>query len=141
MPRALSEDLRIRVIRAFEAGASARSAGRRLGIGESTATAWVGRWRRTGSVAAISQKGRRRSPLEAHEAWLLALIVEQPDMTLAEIADRLRRERGLGTALSSVCRFFGRHGISFKKNRVRRRARAAGRGRGAPAVERAATPA
>ncbi len=53
-------------------------------------------------------------PLAA-QAWLLALIVEQPDMTLAEIADRLRRERDLGTALSSWCRFFGWHGISFKK--------------------------
>src|SRR3954447_11321207 len=82
MARAYSSDLRVRVIRAVEGGFSARGAGRRLGIGESTATAWVGRWRRTGSAEAKSQKCRSRSPLKAHTAWLLALIGERADLTL-----------------------------------------------------------
>jgi transposase len=77
MARAYSSDLRIRVIRLVEDGFTARGAGRRLGIGESTATAWVGRWRRTGSAEAKLQKGRSRSPLKPHAAWLLALIGER----------------------------------------------------------------
>jgi|SRR5215467_875952 len=89
MPRAYSGDLRIRVIGAVEGGLSARGAARRLGVGESTATAWVGRWRRTGSSEAKSQKGRSRSPLAAHAPWLLALIAAEADLTLEEIGERL----------------------------------------------------
>ena len=127
MARAYSSDLRVRVIRAVEGGFSARGAGRRLGIGESTATAWVGRWRRTGSAEAKSQKGRSRSPLKAHTAWLLALIGERADLTLEEIRELLG-ERGVGVGVSSIWRFFDRHGISFKKNRARRGAAARRRG-------------
>src|SRR5215831_5911818 len=50
--RAYSGDLRVRVIGAVEGGLSARAAARRLGVAESTATAWVGRWRRRGSSQA-----------------------------------------------------------------------------------------
>ena len=44
MVRAYSKDLRIRVIRsAEENGGSARAAGRRFGVSESSAVKWVGR--------------------------------------------------------------------------------------------------
>ena len=114
MARAYSGDLRVRVIGAVEGGLSARAAARRLGVGESTATAWVGRWRRTGSSQAKSQKGRSRSPLAAHARWLLALIAEHADLTLEEIRERLA-EQGVEAAVSSIWRFYDRHGISFKK--------------------------
>jgi transposase len=104
-----------------------------LGIGESTATAWVGRWRRTGSVEAKSQKGRSRSPLNAHTEWLLALVGERADLTLKEIRELLD-ERGVRVGVSSIWRFFDRHGISFKKNRARRRATARRCGRGPAGV-------
>ena len=133
MARAYSSDLRIRVIRAVEGGFSARGAGRRLSIGESTATAWVGRWRRTGSAEAKSQKGRSRSPLAAHSEWLLSLVGERADLTLEEMRGLLG-ERGVWVAVSSVWRFFDRHGISFKKNRTRRRAAAPRRGGGTTGV-------
>jgi len=137
MPGAYSSDLRIRVIRALEAGLSARGAARRLGVGGSTATAWVGRWRREGSSEAKSQKGRSRSPLAAHAAFLLALVDEQADLTLEEIRERLA-QRGVPVAVSSIWRFFDRHGISFKKNRARRGAAACGRGERPPALEKRA---
>ena len=71
MARAYSSDLRIRVIRAVEGGFSARGAGRRLGIGESTATAWVGRWRRTGQGRGQVAEGPQ--PLAAEAAQRLAI--------------------------------------------------------------------
>src|ERR1700757_4332181 len=137
MPRAYSGDLRVRVIGAVEGGLSARGAARRLGVGESTATAWVGRWRRTGSSEAKSQKGPTRPPLAAQTSWLLALITQQADLTLEEIRERLA-ERGVQVAVSSIWRFYDRHGISFKKNRARRGAAAPGCGeRAAPLEDRA----
>ena len=137
MARAYSSDLRIRVIRAVEGGFSARGAGRRLGIGKSTATTWVGRWRRTGSAEAKSQKGRSRSPLKAHTDWLLTLVGERADLTLGEIRGLLD-ERGVRVGVSSIWRFFDRHGISFKKNRARRRATAPRCGRGPAGVAKPA---
>jgi transposase len=138
MPRAYSGDLRIRVIRAVAGGLSARGAARRLGVGESTATAWVGRWRRTGSTEAKSQKGRSRSPLAAHATWLLAVIAEEADLTLEEIRERLAA-RGMQVAVSSIWRFYDRHGISFKKNRARGGAAAPGRGERSGTLENRAT--
>ncbi len=138
MARAYSSDLRIRVIRAAAGGLSARGAARRLGVGESTATAWVLRWRRTGSTEAKSQRGRNRSPLAAQAAFLLALIAEHADLTLAEIRERLAA-RGVEAAVSSIWRFYDRHGIRFKKNRARRGAAAPGRSNRPTTLESRAT--
>src|SRR5262252_4725146 len=120
MPGAYSSDLRIRVIRAVEGGLSARGAARRLGVGESTATAWIGRWRRTGSSEARSQKGRSRSPLAAHAAFLLALVNEQADLTLEEIRERLA-ECGVRVAVSSIWRFIDETGTATNMARPRGR--------------------
>jgi len=43
MARAYSQDLRDRVIKAVEAGESARSSGRRFGVSEAAAIKWVRR--------------------------------------------------------------------------------------------------
>jgi transposase len=130
MPRPYSQDLRERVIGVVAAGSSARAAARVFGVSESAAVKWVARWRRTGSVLAKRMGGYKRSPLDAHAELLLALIADSPDLTIEEIRSALRA-RGIRTGHGSVCRFFGRHAISFKKNRAGQRAGSAGRGSGA----------
>jgi transposase len=64
--------------------------------------------------------GGKRSPLDAHEEWLLELIAAEADLTLEEIRGRLR-VRGINVSASSVWRFFDRHEITFKKKPARRR--------------------
>jgi transposase len=110
-----SNDLRVRVIQVVESGAAARAAARQFIIGDSTAIRWVQRWRQTGSVAAKSTKGRSRSPLKQHEEWLLEVVQREPDLTLEEIQALLVSERRQKAGISSIWRFFDRHGISFKK--------------------------
>ena len=44
MPGPYSQDLRVRLIGAVEAGASARSAAQVFGVSASTAVKWVARW-------------------------------------------------------------------------------------------------
>jgi transposase len=117
-----STDLRVRVIRVVESGASARAAAQQFVIGISTAIRWAKRWRETGSVAAKSNKGQSRSPLKRHEEWLLELVGREPDLTLKEIQRRLLDERRHKAGLGSIWRFFDRHGISFKKKHARGRA-------------------
>jgi putative transposase len=133
MGRAYSNDLRERVVKAVEAGASCRSAALRFGVAPSSAIKWMARWRERGDVTPGSSRGRKRSPLHAHREWLLALNRAEPDLTLIEVRDRLASDLGLVTAEASVWRFFAREGIRFKKNAAAQRARQARRG--APASE------
>jgi len=128
MPKSYSGDLRERVVEAVVAGSSRRAAAERFEVSASSAIRWMQRWRVGGSVEA-KPRGGSRSPLDEHAAMLLALNEARPDLTLDEICAVLR-EGEIETSRVSVWRFFERHGISFKKNRIRRRARAAGRGAG-----------
>jgi transposase len=116
MTRALSSDLRHRVISAVDEGMSRRAAAERFGVAASTAVRWVDLWRRTGSALARPQGGDKRSQrIEAYADVILALVDETPDMTLAEIAAHLQQAHGLRVAQSTVWRFFERRGITLKK--------------------------
>ena len=133
MPKPYSQDLRERVVRAVEAGASCHEAAAAFEVSVSSAIRWVARWRQTGLVAA-KPMGGKRSPLDAHKDWLLALIAAEPDLTLEEMRARLRG-RGILVSTSMVWRFFDRHNITFKKKPARRRAGARGRAHGARKLE------
>jgi transposase len=122
MAKGYSTDLRERAISIVEDGDSAREAARVLNVAPSTAIRWVELWTTTGSIEAKPGTGHSRSPLKAYEDWLLDLIAKQPDLTLEEIRERLKREKKLEVAASSVWRFFDRHDITFKKNSARSRA-------------------
>ena len=122
MAKGYSKDLRERAVAIVEDGESAREAARLLNIGAATAIRWIDRWTSTGTVEAKPGTGHSKSPLKAHERWLLDLVAKEPDLTLEEIRARLRREKKLKVAASSVWRFFDRHEITFKKNTARRRA-------------------
>jgi transposase len=117
MTRSLSTDLRGRVLAAIEDGVSTREAARRFRIGISTAGAWYRRYRETGETEARKQGQPSRSKLDVHEAFILGLIAEAPDITLAEIGERLAIERGVRAAPSTVWLFLDRRGITFKKRR------------------------
>ena len=114
MARPYSDDLRERVIEAAEAGASRREAAERLQIAPSSAIKWLQRWRESGS-AASKPTGGSTSPLEKHATWLLALIAEQPDVTLAEVVSAMHKRRIAGSR-TAAWRFFERHAITVKKS-------------------------
>jgi transposase len=120
MPKPYSRDLRERVVRAVEAGASCHEAAAVFEVSPSSAIRWVARWRQSGSMAA-KPMGGKRSPLDAHKPWLLELVAAEPDLTLEEIRSRLRA-RGIVVSASSVWRFCDRHGLTFKKKPARHRA-------------------
>jgi transposase len=123
MAKPLSEDLRIRVIRAVEGGMSRRAAAERFGISPASAVRFVSEWRARGTTRAKPQGGDQRSHrIEAHHDLILGAIKAKPDMTLVEIADMLKSELEASFAPSSIWRFLDRHAITFKKNRARRRA-------------------
>jgi transposase len=124
MARPLSRDLRERVVRSVEAGLSCRRAALVFGVGIATVIDWVAVWRKSGRLAALPMGGDHSSRLKGEREWLLARIAAVPDLTLEEIRAELA-ERGKPVGYGTVWRFFAAEGISFKKNRARRRARAA----------------
>ncbi len=115
MAKGYSKDLRERAVAMVEEGESRREVARVLNLAPSTAVRWLDRWVTIGSVEAKPGTGHSRSPLKAYEQWLLDLVEKEPDLTLEEIRKRLRREKKLGVAVSSVWRFYDRHEITFKK--------------------------
>jgi len=133
MPKSYSGDLRERVIGAVEAGASRREAGERFEISASSSIRWLQRWHESRS-AAPKPRGGSVSPLEEFAAEILALIDEQPDLTLVETVAELRRRR-IRTSRSSLWRFLDRHGITLKKKPASRGTAASRCGPSAPALD------
>jgi transposase len=128
MPAAYSFDLRERVVDAVEEGFSRRRAAGVFKVSASTVVRWAKRLAETGSCAASPTGGDHKSKaLEAHRDWLLAVVNAETDLTLAEIQTRLKDSHGLVKSISCLWRFFARHGVTFKKNSSRRRARSPGR--------------
>jgi transposase len=117
MTRSLSADLRGRVIAAIEEGLSTREAARRFQVGISTAGSWYRRYRATGETVARKQGQPSRSKLDPHEVFILGLIEETPDITLAEIAERLAAEHRVRVVPSTVWMFLDKHDVTFKKRR------------------------
>ena len=125
MAGAYSQDLRDRVVASVEAGLSRRQAAGLFDLGISTVINWVRRHRESGSSAAKPMGGDRRSRLTGERrVWLLDRVAAVPDLTLEELREELR-QRGIQVGYGTVWRFFEREEITFKKNRARRRARAA----------------
>jgi transposase len=115
MARAYSQDLRDRVLTATAEGFSARSAAERFGVGIKTAIEWVRRARETGETTARKQGQPKGSKLDEHEAFLVGLVAEKDDITLAEMQARLQAERGVSTGTTTLWRFFDARGLTFKK--------------------------
>jgi len=117
MTAPLSQDLRRRIVRAVEAGRSARQAAERFEVSPSAAIKLMRRVRETGSPAPGQIGGHRRPMLEPHADLIRALVAGRPRVTLAELQVALR-ERGIQVkALSTIALMLRRRGRSHKKTR------------------------
>jgi transposase len=117
MSKALSVDLRERVVAVIAAGASCRAAAERFGVGASSAIRWWSMHRQAGSVAPGPLGGDRRSGrIEAHAPLILGLLEQTPDITLSELRTELA-EAGVPVSIATLWRFFARRRITLKKSR------------------------
>src|ERR687891_1775788 len=114
MAKALSLDLRSRVLAAVDGGLSCRQAAERFGVSASSAIRWNDRRRQQGDYGPKPLGGDRRSGrIEAHAGLILSLVDDKPDMTLAELRARLA-EQGIAAGVSTLWRFFKRAGSRAK---------------------------
>ena len=125
MARALSCDLRERVVEAINQGLSRRQAAARFGVSPSSAIRWAALSRTTGDVGPKKQGGDRRSGrIEAQASFLLEEVAKAPDITLAELQAKLD-PRGVRVGTTWLWRFFQRRRITLKKRRRMRPNRSA----------------
>jgi len=125
MAKALSEDLRERVVAAVDAGATHRAASERFKVSAASVSRWGLLKRSSGTVAAGALGGDRRSGrIEAHAALILSLHESRKDITLAEIREELAKAE-VRVSIASVWRFLDRRGLTVKKSRRMRPNRSA----------------
>jgi transposase len=115
MGKALSVDLRKRVLGAVESGVSGRQAARRFEVSASSVSRWRGKLAAEGEIAPKRQGGDRRSKrIEAYGQAILDAVAASPDITLAELQELLEHE-GLSVGIGTIWRFFDRRKITLKK--------------------------
>ncbi len=125
MSKALSVDLRDRVVAAIAGGMSCRQAALRFGVSASSAIRWRALARTKGDVRPGPLGGDRRSGrIEAHAALILGLLDKKRDATLEELRAGLA-EHGVAVGMGTLWRFFDRRKITLKKSRRMRTSKAA----------------
>ena len=122
MTRALSLDLRERVVAAMADGASCREAAKTFMVSVASAARWSKRARDTGSAAPLPFGKPLGLVLLPERDWLLARLATAPDLTIRALRAELETTRGLRVGYGAVWRFLAREGLSFKKKPARRRA-------------------
>ena len=135
---AYSQDLRDRVLRGLARGERPVDIARRLEV----TRVWVyqvkDRYESSGERGSHKVGGYRQSRLAGKEALVHDWIEKQPDLTLAEICERLAIH-GVVMKVPALWHQLDKRNLSFKKNPARQRARARGRAGSTNAVERKPT--
>ena len=119
MGRAYSDDLRVRILEADARGeGSCRVLAKRFGV----SWEYVRKLRRqqaaTGQKTRIAQSryGVPSKVTEAVKAHMLELVKSQPDLTLAELRERIRSDKGVSMSWGLVHLWVVRLGLRLKKS-------------------------
>jgi len=112
-----SQDLRDRVLRAYDRGMRTKQIAETFGVSPAWARRVKQRRRETGETTAKPMGGPGVTIVD--RVQLAALVGQHPDATLAELREYL----GVQCALSTLCMALKKMGVSFKKKRSMRRNR------------------
>lgn len=112
-----SQDLREKLIRALEAGETQEEVADRFTVSLSFVEKLWRRWRETGSCAALPHAGGRQRALREHEAAIRKEVASQPDVTLAELSERLASAGAPAVSLATICAELQRLDLPRKKSR------------------------
>ena len=115
MSKALSLDLRTRVVQPIDDGLSCRQAAERFNVSAWSAIRWHHTWRTRGSCAPRRSGGDHLShKTERHAAEIQAILDGEADIALRKLKAELA-SRGSDVSLAALWRYFRRHQITHKK--------------------------
>lgn len=117
MAKPYSEDLRIRVVRAYEGElGSIREIAKQFQVGKTFVNDVIQQWRKTGSVSPLPHAGGVNPKLEAEHLQKLQQIVETTnDATLSELSEQLEIETGVKVSVPTIHRGIEKLGLTRKK--------------------------
>jgi transposase len=117
MGKAVSLDLRVRMVRGIAAGKSRRAVACQFEVAPSTAVRVQARYATTGSVEPARQgrpKGSGKLGL-CREA-IVEKVKREPDITMPDLAAWLEANHGVRVDPSNLSKFLCREGFTYKKN-------------------------
>jgi len=117
MGRAISSDMRLRMVRGIASGKSRRTVAGQFEVAPSTAVRIQARFAATGSVEP-AQQGRPpgSGKLGPYRACIVARVEAQPDITMPDLAAWLETEHGVTVDPSNLSKLLCREGFTYKKN-------------------------
>jgi transposase len=121
--RPLSQDLRRRIIAARQDGEGTGEVSRRFGVSRKSVERFWKEQGRSGQCLPKQIGGYRPSRLAPHDRQLRRWIETQPDLSLAELRERFRKQLAVRIGTTALWHRLRRLGLSHKKNDARRRAR------------------
>jgi len=127
---AYSQDLRERVLQALERGERISSIPCRLEVGRGWIHSVQRRWRDEGNRCSLRIGGYRVSRIAHLQETICDWIEKQPDLTLAELRERLSVEHAIDIKTTALWCQLKKWDLTFKKNVARQRAAARGRAAG-----------
>lgn len=117
MGKSYSLDLRERIVAQVASGGSRRGAARHFGVSDSCAVKLLARVGLTGSLEPARQ-GRPPGggKLAAHLVFLIDQVQSKADITMPQLAARLKAERDVTASAASLSRVLCAAGFTYKKN-------------------------
>ena len=117
MGKAVSSDLRLRMVRGIAAGKSRRGVAAQFEVAPSTAVRVQARYAATGSVEPARQgRPKGSGKLGPYRAVLIDKVKAKPDITMPDLAAWLEAEHGLTVDPSNLSKLLCKEGFSYTKN-------------------------
>jgi transposase len=120
MPLPISDDLRARIIRFYEAhdDYTQEDIAAEFGVSLSFLEKLLRRWRTTSNSAALPRAGGRTRKLKGQHATLQTAVAAQPDISLAELQEQVAAQDNLQVSQATFCRELQRLRLRRKKRRA-----------------------
>ena len=117
MGKAISNDLRVRMVRSIASGKSRRAVAAQFEVAPSTAVRVQARYAATGSVEPARQgRPKGSGKLGPYREVLVEKVKAQPDITMPDLAAWLEREHGVTADPSNLSELLCKAGFTYKKN-------------------------
>jgi transposase len=117
MGKAVSSDLRQRMVRGIASGKSRRAVAAQFEVAPSTAVRVQLRYAVTGSVEPAKQgRPRGSGKLGPYRQAIVDKVKAQPDITMPDLATWLAADHGVIVDPSNLSKLLCRAGFSYKKN-------------------------
>ena len=124
MAKPLSQDLRLRILEAYDEGQMAEDVAEQFRVHPNTVRKLVKLRDETGAVEPVGHRGGQPRALSAAEVEIVGrLHQEQPDAYLRELADRLEQACGKRVSPQTISKALAELGLTRKKNTFKQRSK------------------